>query len=135
MSRYSLRLAFCLVPAMLLSLALLPSLGQAGASPGMTGYSTEISVEPSEKASGAFLCKAVIKNLASGAVVAAPAVLTTAGDQAETASTLEDTALEIRFIVQVDAAASVASYSIVASNAGVDTLLHRGSVQLAKTPS
>lgn len=132
MRRKTLQFALCVVPSILLVLAFFSGIPKAGASPGLTGYSTEISVEPSKKAEGAFLCKALVKNLASGAVEAAPAVLTAAGEQAEAETSLADGASKIRFLVKVDAGASLASYSVVVSHSGADTLLHRGTVQLAK---
>lgn len=107
------------------------SLGPATASASAAGgYATEVSVEPSAKQEGAFLCKAIVKNLATGAVEVAPVVLAAAGEQAETTSTAPG-GPTLRFIVQVDPDAARASYSLSLSSQGADTLLHRGTVRLA----
>lgn len=123
-------LSCSLLVATVLVVLLSPTSPQADASPGSLGYSTEVSVSPSPKTEGAFLCKAVVKDLATGSIAAAPALLAAAGEQGEAESSQDGK--KLRFVVKVDPTASTASYSIVLTDGGGDTMLHKGSVQLVK---
>jgi hypothetical protein len=94
-------------------------------------YSSEISIEPAPKHEGAFLCKALIKDVGTGEVAAAPAVVFAAGDSAETESALTEDGPTFVLHVKVDALGGSAEYEVSVRSGGVQQLLHSGRVILS----
>lgn len=99
----------------------------------LSGYASEVTVTPSDKQPGAFLCKAALLEVATGRVLAGPAVLIAAGQPAETASDSADGADKYLFSVSVDSSASSVTYSLGIRRDGRVTTLHRGSVSLPRS--
>lgn len=136
MRRSSNRFAFVVVVGLLLvavGMALVPNETSASAAVSASGYSTEVSIEASQKRQGAFLCKALVRDLGTGEVVAGPAVLAPAGEEATAETAAASGAEKFTFTVQVDGSASSASYAVKLASGGQLTVLHKGTLKLVTT--
>ncbi|HRC85849.1 MAG TPA: hypothetical protein PK413_09600 [Thermoanaerobaculia bacterium] len=105
-----------------------PARARAAAAP-LPTYTTEVTVEPSPKRAGAFLCKAVVRELGSAAVVAAPALVFSPGDEATAESSAEGVGPVVVLRVKVVAGSS-AEYTLTLRHGQEEQTLHRGRVVL-----
>jgi hypothetical protein len=132
--RASFLLSRWLFPA-LLSLAL--AAWSVAASPPSTklppaaGYSAEVSLEPMAGRAGVFLAKAVVKNLATERVEAAPSLAFPAGEEAVAEST-GPTGTTLRLRVKADAGAGRAEIVLSLVAGSEERALQRTTVQLPR---
>ena len=78
----------------------------------VAGYGMDISIEPAGE--NVFLLKAKVTDLASGKVVAGPALKMPAGQPASTETSVQATGDVISLTASVDGATRTATYSVVA---------------------
>jgi hypothetical protein len=91
-------------------------------------YGTEISIEPAGE--NVFLLKAKVTDLASGQVVAGPALKMPAGQPVSTETTVQGTGDTFSLTASVDGATRTATYSVVAKRGGKVISEHTASIAL-----
>lgn len=100
--------------------------------PPAAGYSSEVSLEPMAGRAGVFVAKAVVKDLSSSQVVAAPSLAFPAGEEA-TAESTSPAGTTLRLRVKADAVAGRAEVVVMLVAGNEERTLQRTTVLLPRS--
>jgi hypothetical protein len=109
----------------------LASATSAAKLPPAAGYGSEVTLEPMPGRAGVFVAKAVVKDLATDQVVAAPSLAFPAGEEA-TAESTSPAGTTLRLRVKADAATGKAEIALSLVAGSEERTLQRTTVQLPR---